>query len=138
LAYVIGVSQQIEAEAVYGGIGGVVTDPAGEALANADVTIRDLDRNIAFTTGVNENGNFGQRHIAGRYQVEVEASGFRTEIENNINLTTETQVRVDLTMQIEDVNQSVEAIEEAAQRKTERSDVAGNSGNVGRNSLRGP
>jgi hypothetical protein len=92
---------------------------------NAAVTIRDLDRNVSFNTVSNENGNFAQQHlIAGRYQVEVKAPGFRTAIETNISVTTDTQVRLDLKMQIGDVNQSVEVTSESALLKTERSDVA--------------
>ncbi len=79
LAYVVCVSQRLEAQAVYGTIVGVVTDPAGGAVPNAAVTIRDLERNVTFSTLSNENGNFAQQHlIAGRYQVEVKAPGFRT------------------------------------------------------------
>src|SRR6266568_713115 len=64
-------------QAVSGNIVGTVTDPAGAAIPNAQVTISDLDRGTTYQTVTNTDGNFTQTHLlAGRYQVKIVASGF--------------------------------------------------------------
>jgi hypothetical protein len=116
---------RVSAQAVYGSIVGVVVDPSGAAVAGARVTVRDIDRDVSFSTVTNETGNYIQQHlIAGRYQVKIEASGFRTFIQENLNVSVDTQARLDVKVQVGDVNQSVEVSSEAALLKTDRSDVA--------------
>ncbi len=116
---------QLKAQTVYGGIVGVVLDSSGAAAAGAKVTIKDIERDVTFNTTTNETGNYSQQHlVAGRYQVRVELSGFRAAIENNVNVSADTQARVDFKLQVGDVTQSVEVTGEAALLKTERSDVA--------------
>src|SRR5215813_8605441 len=100
---------RVSAQAVYGSIAGVVVDPTGTAVANAKVTIRDVARDIPFSTVTNETGNYIQQHlIAGRYQVKVEASGFRTFIQEALTVSADTQARLDVKVQVGEVNQSVE------------------------------
>jgi outer membrane receptor protein involved in Fe transport len=116
---------RVSAQAVYGSIAGVVVDPTGAAVAGAKVTVRDIDRDISFSTVTNETGNYTQQHlIAGRYQVKVEAQGFRTFIQETLTVSADTQARLDVKVQVGEVNQSVEVSSEAALLKTDRSDVA--------------
>jgi hypothetical protein len=112
-------------QAVYGGIVGVVTDTTGAIVGNATVTIRDADRDVAFTTTTNESGNYSQRHlIVGRYEVKVEAPGFRTFIETNVNVSVDAEVRLDVKLQLGEVKEVVEVTSESPPLKTERSDIA--------------
>jgi outer membrane receptor protein involved in Fe transport len=102
-----------------------VTDQSSAAVPKATVTIRDLARDVTFVTLTNETGNFSQRHlIAGRYQVKVEAPGFRAILQDNVEVSVDAEVRVDLRMQVGDVTQTVEVTGESALLKTERSDTA--------------
>lgn len=113
------------AQAVYGSIVGVVRDASGAVIGNAIVTIRDLDRNVVFTTATNENGNYAQRHlIVGRYEVRVEAPGFRTFVESNVNVSVNAELRLDVKLQIGDLKEIVQVTGEAPLLKTERSDIA--------------
>ena len=68
-------------QAVYGNIVGTVTDSSGAAVPNAKVTITDTNRGVSVNTTTNESGNFSQRFlIVGRYQVRVEAQGFKVTV----------------------------------------------------------
>ena len=51
---------RLSAQAVYGSIVGVVVDPSGAAVAVAKVTVRDIDRDVSFSTVTNETGNYTQ------------------------------------------------------------------------------
>ena len=113
------------AQAVYGTIVGTVTDGTGAAVANAVVTITDIGRDVTQTTSTNESGNFTQRFlIAGSYRVRIEAPGFKTNIQDNVLVSVDTEVRVSTSLELGQMNQTVEVTSDAGILKTERSDVA--------------
>ena len=113
------------AQAVYGSIVGTVTDSTGAAVANAKVTITDTGRDVTQVTTTNESGNYSQRFlIAGRYRVRVEANGFKTEVQDNVPVSVDTDVRVSMTLEVGQMTQTVEVSSEAGILKTEKSDVA--------------
>ena len=73
-------------QAVYGSIVGSVTDSSGAAVPNAKVTILDVGKGVTYTTTTNEAGNYSQIHlIVGIYEVRVEAPGFDTYVQQNVN-----------------------------------------------------
>jgi hypothetical protein len=112
-------------QAVYGSIVGVVTDGTGAMVGKATVTIRDIDRDVAFTTTTNETGSYSQRHlIVGHYQVRVEAPGFRTVVETNVNVSVDAEVRLDVKLQLGEMKEVVSVSSESPLLKTERSDIA--------------
>src|SRR5258708_23978050 len=60
------------AQAVYGSIGGTVVDSSGSTVANAKVTVTDLDRKVVYMTQTDSSGRYDERHlIAGHYQVKI-------------------------------------------------------------------
>src|SRR5438477_12994626 len=65
-------------QAVYGSIIGTVTDPQGNAVAGAKVTVTDITKGTSEATTTNDSGNFSVIHlIPDTYKVHVEASGFK-------------------------------------------------------------
>src|SRR3954468_6348527 len=118
-------SVQLHAQAVYGSIVGTVVDSSGAAVANAKVIIRNVDRDTTNETTTNESGNYTQRYlIVGNYQVRVEAPGFQAAVENRVPVSVDAEVKIDMKLQVGELNQTVEVTSEAAMLKTERSDVA--------------
>ena len=118
-------SVYLQAQAVYGSIVGTVLDTSGAAVANAKVTIRNVDRDTSNETTTNESGNYTQRYlIVGTYQVRVEAPGFQAAVQNSVPVSVDAEVKVDIKLQVGELNQTVEVTSEAAMLKTERSDVA--------------
>jgi outer membrane receptor protein involved in Fe transport len=111
-------------QAVYGNIVGSVTDSSGAAVANAKVTITDLSRGVSVNAQTNESGNFTQRFlIVGRYQVRVEAPGFKSALQE-VGVSVDQEVSLDIKLQPGAVSEEVTITSEAPLLKTERADVA--------------
>jgi len=83
-----------------GSIQGIVTDPSGAAVAQAKVTLQNLDTHVTATTTTDAAGGYRFLSLApGNYQISVEATGFssaRTTItlDQNQNLSVPVGVRV--------------------------------------------
>src|SRR5438874_5478964 len=116
---------ELLAQAVYGSVSGTVFDASGAAVPNAKVTITDVGRDVSYTTSSNESGNYSQTHlIIGKYRVRVEVSGFKTAVQENVNVAVDTVTTVDVTLQPGEVTQTVDVTAEVPLLKTERTDVA--------------
>ncbi len=112
-------------QAVYGTIVGTVTDSSGAAIPGAKVIITDIGRDVSQTTTTNESGNYTQRFlIAGTYRVRVESGGFKAYVQDRVQVSVDTEVRVAVQLEIGEISQTVEVTSEAGILKTERSDVA--------------
>jgi len=112
------------AQAVYGSIGGTVVDSSGAAVADAKITILDLDRNTVHSIMTNANGNYNQSHlIIGHYRVQVEAPGFKKAI-TNVEVAVDTMATADITLQPGQVTETITVTDEVPLLKTERTDVA--------------
>src|SRR5580700_2035970 len=82
-------------QAVFGSIVGTVTDSSGAAVPKAKVTIVDVGKGISYPNTTNETGNYGQTHlIVGVYEVRVEASGFETFVQRNVNVEVDAATQV--------------------------------------------
>lgn len=111
-------------QAVYGNIVGTVTDQSGAAVPNARVTITDTGRGVSVNATTNESGNFTQRFlIVGRYQVRVEAQGFKASVQE-VGVSVDQEVSLDIKLQPGAVSEEVTITAEAPLLKTERADVA--------------
>jgi hypothetical protein len=112
------------AQAVYGSIGGTVTDVSGGTVANAMVTITDKDRKIVFTTRTDGTGRYDERHlIIGHYQVKIEAQGFNA-IVSDVDVSVDTVAEFNAVLQPGSVSETVSVVAEAPLLKTERTDVS--------------
>src|SRR2546430_1794684 len=66
------------AQAVYGGMAGTVTDPQGNAVSGAKVTVTNITKGTNEETTTNESGNYTVIHlIPDTYRIHIEASGFK-------------------------------------------------------------
>src|SRR6476659_10534573 len=71
----------VYAQEVSAGITGRVTDPSGSAIVGASVTAKDLDRGTDWPTTTNEDGIYAFPRIPiGRYELRIEAKGFKTNL----------------------------------------------------------
>ncbi len=75
---------------------GTVTDPSGAAVANATVTLTSLETKLSRTVTSNESGQYVavEVHI-GRYDVRVEASGFKVAEQKGVVLNVADRARLD-------------------------------------------
>jgi hypothetical protein len=111
-------------QAVSGNIIGTVTDASGAALANAPVTITDLDRGATYKTAANASGNYEQTHLlAGRYKVSVAASGFAA-FEATAEVQIDSSTRVDIPLGVQGETTQVTVTGETPLLKVDRADVS--------------
>lgn len=112
-------------QAVYGSIIGTVTDPQGNAVAGANVTVTSVTKNTTEQTTTNESGNFSVIHlIPDTYRVKIEAPGFKANDVASVLVQVDTTARVDAQLQVGAVTQTVEVTGEVPQLKTDRADVS--------------
>jgi len=112
-------------QAVFGNISGTVRDPSGSAVASAKVTVTDMGKGIEYANSTNESGNYAQSHlIVGLYQVRIEAAGFQSFVQKNVNVEVDTTNQVNITLTIGSVGEVVNISSEVPILKTERADVS--------------
>ena len=108
LVLVLAVSPSAEAQQAAGSITGIVTDASGAVVANATVTVRDVDRGTTWVTKTDDAGLYEFPTImVGRVQVKVEAAGFQSEIRSAFSLTLNQIARVDVHLKVGNVNTTV-------------------------------
>ena len=88
---------------------GTVKDATGAVLADAKVTVTDVDRGVPFVTTSNSSGYYsaGPLHI-GRYTVSVEKEGFKTAVAGPVELQVQDRAEVNVTLPIGQVQETVE------------------------------
>jgi hypothetical protein len=112
------------AQAVFGSVVGTVTDAQGNAVAGAKVVVTSITKTTAFDTVSNESGNYSVTHlIPDTYKVHIEATGFKSYDVPSISVSADASARVDATLQVGSVTQSVEVTGEIPQLNTDRADV---------------
>ncbi len=112
-------------QAVYGSIIGTVTDPQGNAVAGAKVTVTSITKNTSEEATTNDSGNYSVIHlIPDTYKMRIEASGFKAYDIPSVVVQVDTTARVDAQLQVGAVTQSVEVTGEVPQLKTDRADVS--------------
>jgi hypothetical protein len=115
------------AQAVSGTIVGSVTDPAGAAVPNAQVSIVLNGQNVEHTTVTNESGNFTEPGLpSGTYTVTISAANFKKVIRENIVVETNTTARVDAQMTLGAVTETVTVSTAPPLLQTDRADISTN------------
>jgi hypothetical protein len=108
-----------------GNISGTVTDPAGAAIAGANVVLTNIATNASATAQTSSQGEFNLPNLLpGNYRLEVTATGFKRFLQNPVVLTTGNTVRIDAQMQLGQVSESVEVSANAIQVQTDNAKVS--------------
>jgi len=82
-------------------LGGTVTDASGAVVANATITITKIATNRAVTLKVDEAGQYTAKDLAGgKYDVKVEANGFKTTIVKGVEVSAGKAARLDIRLEI--------------------------------------
>ena len=114
----------LRAQEVSAGITGRVTDPTGGSIVNAKVTAKDLDRGTEFTTSTNDDGIYALPRVpSGRYELTVEASGFKTFKNTEFVLEVNQRARIDVPMEVGTISESISVTGEAALLQTDTTQV---------------
>ena len=111
-------------QAVFGSIIGTVTDPQGNAVSGAKVTVTSISKSTTFETTSNESGNFAVTHlIPDDYRVVVEAAGFKGYSVERVTVSADSSQTLDVPLQVGAVTQTVEVTGDIPQLQTDRADV---------------
>src|ERR1700720_2150893 len=96
----------------FGRILGNVTDQSGGVVSGATVTVLDTQRGLSRTLTTDDTGAYNAPTlIPGTYTVSVEANGFKKLERRNVVLQVGEEVRVDLTVEPGEQNQTITVTE---------------------------
>ena len=114
------------AQAVYGSIAGTITDSGSAVVSGATVTITSVERGSVDTVTTNDAGFFAkERLLPGKYQVKIEAQGFKQKVVSEVVVNVDAQTKLDATLDTGAVSDTVTVTAGEGQTlKTDRADVA--------------
>ncbi|HEX2522039.1 MAG TPA: carboxypeptidase-like regulatory domain-containing protein [Terriglobia bacterium] len=106
-------------------ITGLVKDPAGAAIPEATITIRDEGTGIETVLQSNEAGSYTTPLLVlGTYTVRVEKTGFKTFVRSGIILTGGVIFRQDVPLELGEVSQTIEVTAASEQINATQGDVS--------------
>jgi hypothetical protein len=125
VALIASFSPNAAAQQVFGSIIGTVTDPSGSAVANAKVTVADVTKGTSSEVMTNDAGQYSKGQlIPDQYTVTVEAPGFQKVVSNALTVQVDQATQFNASLQVGNVDQTVEVTAAAPLLQTDRADVA--------------
>jgi hypothetical protein len=113
------------AQVLYGSIVGVVKDPQGGNVPGATVTIVNKDTNLTRETTTDGEGGYTFNNVQqGRYDVKVTLQGFRENVRTGVPVSIGEISRVDLTLEVGTLTETVTVASEAQLLQTDKADVS--------------
>lgn len=111
---------------ILGEFTGTITDPNGGAVVGAKVTARDPAMGRIWTVQTNEDGVYRLVSLptGTRYEVTVEHQGFKTARQDDIPLDVGEAKRLDFSLEVGQVSESVLVSSETSQLNLERGEVS--------------
>src|SRR5437763_4669025 len=96
------------AQAVYGSIGGTITDSSGAVLPGATVTITSVERKTPDSVVTNQSGFYvKERLVPGKYEVKAELPGFKSAVFPDVNVSVDTQTQLNVKLDVGNVTENV-------------------------------
>ena len=124
--FVIGLPTAVRAQTVaVAEVTGTVTDPSGSAIAGAVVSMTEIDKGLVRSVTTDTQGGYALPELpVGPYRLEVRASGFKNYVESGLVLQVGNNVRINVTMEVGSVNQTVEVQANASLVETKENSVS--------------
>src|SRR6185503_18035359 len=89
-------------------IQGQVSDPSGAAVPAATLRAKNTDTGVSRTTTSASDGYYRVSDLLpGRYEVQVEAQGFKTFTRTNIELNAQTALGLNITLEVGQISESI-------------------------------
>lgn len=124
IAAFLGTPRVAHAQEVTASINGIITDPAGAVIPNANVVVKDLDRGTVWPAKTNDSGYYNVSHLPiGRYQVTVKVTGFTSAVESSITLQANQVFAANIHMAVGGDSTVVEVSTDAPLLQTDTTDV---------------
>src|SRR5215472_1422387 len=113
-------SQEVTANIV-----GTITDPTGAPIVGAEVAATDTERGTVWKAATNETGAYNILRVpVGTYQVKASAAGFQTTSYPSFVVQLNQTARVDVSMKVGKVTETVEVSGAAPVLQTESTEVS--------------
>ncbi len=107
LLVLLGLGAVLRAD-VTGSIDGIVKDSSGAVAVNVEVTATNTGTNAVFHATTDSTGAYFLRGLpVGVYQLTVEPKGFKKFVANELRVQVNESLRMDITLQVGDVTQTV-------------------------------
>jgi hypothetical protein len=102
---------------------GTILDPSGAAIENAAVTVENVQTGVKWALTTNETGDYTALNLRiGTYQVSAQATGFKVAKSDPFALTVGARQRVNLSLQVGEVTETITVEAAAEALETESSD----------------
>jgi hypothetical protein len=120
----VGACALLEAQTFLGTITGRVIDPSNSVVAGATVTATNQGTGLVHKTVTNTTGNFALQQLpVGKYEVTIEASGFRKLVRRELELNVAQTLSFEANLEVGQVEQAVEVTANAGLLQTATSDL---------------
>ncbi|MDP3000562.1 MAG: carboxypeptidase regulatory-like domain-containing protein [Bryobacterales bacterium] len=124
LALLAAFSTVMMAQVTAGTILGNVRDASGAAVADTGISIKEVNKGTVQTYRTDENGGFYAPFLTpGTYQVTVEKAGFKKQASQNFDLQVDQRARVDFTLQVGELTESIEVTASAPLVRSETAEL---------------
>jgi Carboxypeptidase regulatory-like domain len=117
-------SKPLAAQTTYGSIAGTVSDSSGAAIADAQVTLTNLATTEKRVAQSGSDGLYAFVNLLpSRYSIVAEKTGFKRVTRPELIVEVGQSVRIDVTLQVGDVNQTIEVTSETPLLQAETSSI---------------
>jgi hypothetical protein len=117
-------SSVLRGQAVNGSLIGTITDTSGAGVPGAQVTLTEANTGVERAATTASSGNYSFPSLQpGSYTVSVEQQGFQKAAREKVDVTVNSTVRVDLTLQPGSVNETITVTAATPPLKTDRADT---------------
>jgi hypothetical protein len=104
---------------------GLITDPSGAVVPNAEVTARQTSTGFVRTTVAGANGSYVFPNLpVGPYDLEVRANGFQAYVQKGIILEVSNNVTINVVLRLGQVSQQVQVSANASMVETNTTSVS--------------
>ncbi len=107
-----------------GSIAGTIKDPSGAVVANAKISVTDVERGQTFDTTTNKDGEYVASPLrVGKYTVAAEKEGFKEAVSTPVDLDVQQRIVINISLQVGQINERVEVSGAAPLLETETSEL---------------
>src|SRR4051812_8775902 len=120
----VATSMPLAAQSTTGSFQGSITDASGAALPGVTVTIVNPETNLVRSTVTNTSGNYDAPLLPpGRYNITADLAGFRKFEKTGLVLQVNQNARIDFTLQLSNIEESVQVTAQASLIDTQDSSL---------------
>src|SRR5436190_17488266 len=127
LLLIVSTAAMLRGQTVLATITGTVNDPTGAVVANAPISVKNLENGQVFTAASSATGNYAVSQLPiGDYDLTVTVPGFKTYSHTGFHLAAAQTMREDVRLEVGNTTESVTVTADASMLKTENSELSQN------------